>query len=354
MANDTDFFMPNDRAFAARYLPYHNSALRTIDPVRVMDGRIYEKRALQDWFALHESSPMTGLPMDTDFEEERVLAKRIEQWSQGLDIGEVEERDGPPPKRQRLNDSSISFPAWTITFSHDLDNWSITISPSESLSRLYDLAFRRLNMKAPTNRAQIRLLYDAKLLPNDRAYAPIRMWLRPDALLMVELPAVAPSPGRYFPDFRSGCLIKVYLWHTPERPEFSYWEPLSTSSRVMSVLLRYVHWLQVELGELFQSASDLMLHTLVPGLEDCIARFRAPHLWRPLKDLILQDSTPGWLGNDPWIIRPSDRQSMPSVPSLSDCRFWGESVAGVKSSDQRLYPGDRRASSSSSLQALIP
>jgi len=74
----------------------------------------------------------------------------------------------------------------------------------------------------------------------------------------------------------------------------------------------------------------LRVLTSVQGLEDCLERYRKENLWRPLKDIILQKSAPGWLGNDPWLIPPSNRQD------------FGERVSRVLKFDIHEVIGKRR------------
>lgn len=240
--------------------------------------------------------------MDSEVKENQDLLKRITDWS--LDTS----AQSSAPKRRKMNDSSFTTPTLILTFMYYLESWSISISPMRNLSYLYDVAFRLVNTKSPTNRAYIQLHHDTNVLPSSDTIL-ISTRLKHNSIITIGLVAATPSPRQFFPDFCSRCLIKVYnTFDGP--PLYSYWEPLDTSALVFSILFRYSQISQEELGIYLNSTQLSRLTTITPakGLDDCVVRLTHIHIWRPLRDVIRQHTTSGWLGRDPIIVPPSNRE----------------------------------------------
>jgi len=244
--------------------------------------------------------------MDESTEENKVLLARIINWASN---GFEDETHAPAPKRRKISDQSAETVIWTLKFVHGYNTWSGFVSPSQSLGCLFDIAFRKLNTTNPTNKADIRLYYNTTTPIASDDDNTIRSRLQPSSLITVELPAITPSPGLWTSsDFRSGCLIKIYT-ESALVPVFSFWESLETPSRVFSVLFHYyrktvLDWLgDFEDPLLF---SHLNFYTLAPGFGDCLLKMGKVSLWQPLRDVIYQFATAGWLGDDPFIVPPSN------------------------------------------------
>jgi len=275
------------------------------EPVRATDGITYVKAALEKWFDFHPSlSPSTGMEMDESTEQDEALLTRIANWTSYA----AEEPRVGAPKRRRLNDHSADTVLWNVRFAHGYDQWSVSISPSQSLTTLYEIAFRKLNTKSPTNKAHIRLYSNTNILITSDDANLISSLLQPNCLITIELPPITPSPGLWFPDFRSSCLIKVYA-SADDEPIFSYWESITTLSRAFSILFRYYRFAAEVTYDSVRPAlfSHLNIYTSEKDVEDCILMLKEVPLWRPLRDIIYRCATVGSLGDDPFIVRPSNR-----------------------------------------------
>ncbi|KAL2421897.1 hypothetical protein ABEF95_001684 [Exophiala dermatitidis] len=80
------------------------------DPVVTTDGTIFERKAIERWYRISQSSPLTGLPVaDTELSYNHGLAQKIEAWVKAEDVVQ-----SVPPARKRLRSSS-GRPTWGLS-----------------------------------------------------------------------------------------------------------------------------------------------------------------------------------------------------------------------------------------------
>src|SRR5881394_1656351 len=111
------------------------------DPVLASDGMTYERNAIQRWFHIRNSSPLTGLELQSTFlRHNGPLYSRVRNWVQGDDI--LERPVARPMKRARVTRSSERF--LNLELFSRLGSFERRVPASLSIKDLYQIAFRGL------------------------------------------------------------------------------------------------------------------------------------------------------------------------------------------------------------------
>ncbi|KAJ4503131.1 hypothetical protein HRR77_008557 [Exophiala dermatitidis] len=227
------------------------------DPVVTTDGTIFERKAIERWYRISQTSPLTGLPVaDTQLSYDHGLAVKIEAWVKAEDVVQ-----SIPPARKRLRSSSgrptvrVHFVAPSVSFTRE-------VNTSASLVDLHKIVFRGL-----------RGLYTRFLLHLRGALLPcsdddLLQWgVSSDETISVTLLNAEEYGG---PDDPTGkgemCLVRVYEGSNENKELFKYWVPLHSGLTFESICFRYARFHTQNVGRSVppQDVSPWTVHRL-PG-----------------------------------------------------------------------------------------
>ncbi|KAL2399085.1 hypothetical protein ABEF93_007503 [Exophiala dermatitidis] len=186
------------------------------DPVVTTDGTIFERKAIERWYRISQTSPLTGLPVaDTELSYDHGLAVEVEAWVKAEDVVQ-----SIPPARKRPRSSSgrptvrVHFVALSVSFTRE-------VNTSASLVDLRKIVFRGL-----------RGLYTRFLLHLRGALLPcsdddpLQWGVSSDETISVTLLNAEEYGG---PDDPTGkgemCLVRVYEGSNENKELFKYWVP---------------------------------------------------------------------------------------------------------------------------------
>ncbi|KAF7194948.1 putative bifunctional E2/E3 enzyme [Pseudocercospora fuligena] len=114
------------------------------DAVKASDGFTYSRQAIEQWFSIRKSSPMTGLSLsDTHLAPDDEVSQAAADWVLGSDDNSCQA--SPPAKKTRL-----SVPNQTelkVTFLSKNGPFTRTIKADSSVNELYKVAFRGLKAR---------------------------------------------------------------------------------------------------------------------------------------------------------------------------------------------------------------
>ena len=229
-------------------------------PVTAMDGRTYERSAIQGWFQIRASSPMTGLPMATNLSANPQLETKIKRWVDGDRIAIVASSDERPSKRRRSTTQEFTN-AIRISFVYRLGTFDRLVLPDLSTEGLYELVFRGMGGK---HSKFALFLNTTQIQPNDGTIDKIG--ITDQATLQIRIPDNRTgSPFRQRRDDGEGemCLVKVYKMDY-HYPLFAFWAPKSTEATLSSVVFKY-----------WRSTADF-------GLSPAISNFSNWKVWTDL------------------------------------------------------------------------
>ena len=266
------------------------------------DGCSYERAPFETWYGEYKSSPLTGLPMRSDYRRNHRLLKRIQEWASGRNL---DLKRTIPAKRK----SDAMDDAWKLRVCYGLGSyqWIVELPPDRPLSFLTELAFRCLNTKVPTAITDISLYHGNTRLSSDRTELNSTA-IRDGDTLRVETTAplkpVEPSLKLY--DSVS-CLIKVYCG-SEDRAKVCFLVPKDTEASLLSILIRYRHWSDSDLTAEAVSLSDLELWTPDTESEALLKGYHPLKSSSSLRDVIQEYAVEGWLENDPILEKPLSRQ----------------------------------------------
>ena len=198
------------------------------DPVRTSDGFTFDRKAIERWFRIRKTSPLTGLPIDDiGLRHQEALSNQIKAWIQA---GEVIDSLPSTPKRSRRSRGSsrtvIDFVGPNVRFSREVPG-------SATLLDLHKLAFRGM-----------RGLYAKFSLYLSRAHLPAstenigQKGVRGSQTITISVNLEAPTADNVGSSTGEElCLVRVYGSDALSKELFSYWVTFSECS-VTSVLFR--------------------------------------------------------------------------------------------------------------------
>ncbi|KAM3414997.1 hypothetical protein BST61_g10134 [Cercospora zeina] len=204
------------------------------DPVTAVDGFTYSRPAIEQWFRIRTSSPMTGLPLQSPaLVPNDQLASSVVSWTRGVDTQEMSQ---PTPKKARL---TLSEDRAKITFLSKDGTFERDINSETTLADLYRLAFRGLKARFPV--FQLALHDSTPLGPSSASMKSQKIKNGDQIVIRIadEISAgggesASSTSGR---QAQSHVLIKVFRH---DRMQFSFWVPRSTSTTMQSIIWK--HW----------------------------------------------------------------------------------------------------------------
>ena len=197
---------------------------------------------------MYDVAPMSGLPIVSLFQKDHVLSRRIDDWATGRSI------IASVRAKRKFDDPEL----WQLQFHIQGKIVWVTISSVATLSHLYDLAFRCVNLKVPTELSSIRIFHaNTPVLSNNLTLSSTS--IKPgDAIKIETIPPYPFQSGGHFNYFsvRGQCLIKLYR-STWCKPDTCFWLSTDTNSRVISILIRYRAWSEASIMAEATTASKL-------------------------------------------------------------------------------------------------
>jgi ubiquitin-protein ligase len=199
------------------------------DPVTTSDNFTYDRRSIERWFQIRQSSPSTGLPLqDTTLRRNQPLYEQTTRWLSGEDIMQAAP---PAPKRSRLANRA-TCDELTLNFVTPAGTFTRKVPPTLSLTNLYKLAYRgmrglhksfALHVNGAVLESSERELRDRRIASGSQIVVNIH-----------------PAPGANLLTQDSGemCLIKVYTSCSATSETFAYWVPEHTTVSFASILFR--------------------------------------------------------------------------------------------------------------------
>lgn len=200
------------------------------DPVRTVDGFTFDRKAIERWYRIRNTSPLTGLAIsDTTLRHNEVLANQIKSWVRADDV--VQSLPSTP-KRTRLSirqaKTVIEFVAPSVRFTRDVPG-------SATLIDLHKIAFRGMrgiHASFALYFGSVRLVCcdDGMATKGISGYQTI-------TIVPNHTPQDAMAGDATGEDM---ALIKLYASHDPSNMLFSYWIPTHAQLTVGSIIFR--HW----------------------------------------------------------------------------------------------------------------
>ena len=202
------------------------------DPVKTTDGFTFDRKAIERWFRIRKTSPLTGLPIqDTSLRHLEALSKHIKSWVQAEDV--LESLPSTPKRLRRTRATSealIDFVAPTLRFSRQVPG-------SATLLDLHKVAFR--GMRGLFTQFSL-YAGGTHLPPSDENIRGKGIRGNQTITISPNHTLQEPTPGKSITQ-EDVCLVRVYdRWASPTEELFSYWVPLHSELTVASVLFR--HW----------------------------------------------------------------------------------------------------------------
>ncbi|PIA90444.1 putative bifunctional E2/E3 enzyme [Cercospora beticola] len=204
------------------------------DPVQAVDGFTYSRSAIEQWFGVRTSSPMTGLPLQSQaLVANDELASAVVSWIRGADMQEASQ---PPAKKARL---SLPEQHAKITFLSKDGAFDREITPETTVADLYQLAFR--GMKARFMVFQLALHDSTPLDPSSSLAHSHNIHDGDQIFIRIADENSTRSGESSHSASGSGqaeghALIKVYR---NDQVNFSFWVPRSTSGTTQSIIWKY-------------------------------------------------------------------------------------------------------------------
>ena len=197
------------------------------DAVKASDGFTYSRSAIEQWFEIRMSSPMTGLPLqDKNVTSNDEVSAGVSSWILATDLQEI---SPPPAKKTRLSTSKRII----VTFLSKDGKFEREISSETSVSDLYKLAFR--GMKARFTVFQLSLEDSTTLWPSTTIRA-VSQGISNGEQISVRIADEVETPRASTTRAQDHALIKVF-----ESSEmlFSFWVPRMTSGTMQTIIWKY-------------------------------------------------------------------------------------------------------------------
>lgn len=193
------------------------------DPVTTSDNFTYERRSIERWFQIRQSSPSTGLPLsDLTLRRNQLVHNQTVRWVAGEDIlqaaSQATDRSRHPRTRSVVT-LRLNFVTPAGTFTRDLPS-------TLPLSDLYKIAYRGMR---GVHKSFLLHLRGSLLVSSDQQLR--RCGITTGSDIVASLQPVHGDPAvSTETESREMCLIKVYESSSESSFElFSYWIPYDTS-----------------------------------------------------------------------------------------------------------------------------
>ncbi|KAI5358581.1 putative ubiquitin-conjugating enzyme E2, von Willebrand factor, type A, U-box [Septoria linicola] len=203
------------------------------DPVKAADGFTYSRPAIEQWFNIRLSSPMTGLPLQSRaLTTNDGVAAAVTSWITGSNLQEAPEAPRPA-KKTRLSLSKrivVKFLSKDGSFDRELTN-------ETTVSDLHRIAFR--GMKARFVTFQLALDDEMALQPSNIVLASSVNVTNGKQIVIRIAGDDDPTPNTLAVNTASRnmpALVKVYRYSDLL---FSYWTDRDTTQTLTSVLWKF-------------------------------------------------------------------------------------------------------------------
>lgn len=198
------------------------------DPVRTVDGFTFDRKAIERWYRIRKTSPLTGLAVqDTTLRHNELLANQIKAWVKADDV--IQSLPSTP-KRTRLSirqtKAVIEFVAPGVRFTRE-------VPATATLLDLHKIAFRGM-----------RGMYaDFALYLGSVRLMCCEENMATKGVIGNQTVTVVPNNDPQDPASENAadddmCLVRVYASHNPAVVRFNYWIPTRSQLTIASVLFR--------------------------------------------------------------------------------------------------------------------
>ncbi|KAK8209080.1 hypothetical protein M8818_003775 [Zalaria obscura] len=219
------------------------------DPVTAADGHTYSRQAISQWFQIRQSSPLTGLPLETtDVTSNPERAEEVDRWIGGDDLLPPDQiRTLRRRRRPSTNHIQIKFFSLLTSFERD-------VPPMFTVIDLYRLAFRGTRAR----HTNFRLFLNNNVLePSEDTITTKGITAGSHVHIKAgdDIPTVNGETETQSPE--QLCLIKVYS--STKDLLCSFWVPTGTKATLASVLMRY--WAHIYRREPLREYKDVRVWT---------------------------------------------------------------------------------------------
>ncbi|KAK5729804.1 ubiquitin-conjugating enzyme E2 N [Elasticomyces elasticus] len=222
------------------------------DAVTATDGHTYSREAIERWFSIRTSSPMTGLALtDTTLTENRAICDKVSAWIDGDDQATALSVKG----------------SLTISFASPYGTFERRVAGNTTMAAVHKLAFRGLGGRYTV----FQLAKDNIVLPaspNTVLQRGLRAGDRVTIRVADEADLAPPRASAGVVGRLDICLIKVYA--SGSRFLFAYWTKTTTAATMASILWKY--WRHMSVTGQAINTSDLfeVWHSLRDSGDHCI------------------------------------------------------------------------------------
>ncbi len=209
------------------------------DPVKTVDEFIFDRKAIERWYRIRNSSPLTGLPVeDTSLRHQQLLSNQIKAWVKAEDVvGSLPSSPKRTRKNARHSSTVIEFIAPTVRFSREIPG-------SATLLDLHKVAFRGMRGLYPS----FSLYMGGVHLPCTEENTGMKGVVGNQTItISPNHTPTGDAPGGTTTQDQM-CLIQVYRDDRSEEM-FNYWVPLHSELTFISILFRNWRFDVQDVGE---------------------------------------------------------------------------------------------------------
>ncbi|KAH7330116.1 hypothetical protein BKA65DRAFT_51346 [Rhexocercosporidium sp. MPI-PUGE-AT-0058] len=214
------------------------------DPVFTCDGFTFDRNAIERWFQVRDSSPLTGLILEnTELRSNGELSIRIKHWIGGEDVIGAIGETGPATRSGTSSNGTI-----TVRFFSRLGDFTRVVPKTMSVSDLYKVAFRGLKGRHPKFQMHCKNVF---LAPSNSNLSSAN--ILNNSIIHINAPEESSSANLSSTDeFEELCLIKIY--QSVGQMLFSYWIPKKTTNTFASVIFKYWRFQAKNIGTLWYAS----------------------------------------------------------------------------------------------------
>jgi hypothetical protein len=205
------------------------------DAAKATDGFTYSRRAIEKWFQIRKSSPMTGLPLeDTTLNFDDEISSAVTDWIKGTDL----KLSVPPAKQPPLAPPSV-LEHMKITFLTSRGKFERSITSEATVYDLYRLAFR--GMQATSIVFQLVMDESTTLNPSNDAAGSMGVRNGKQIVVRIADDADMATGGstratKKSPQSHDHAMVKVYQ---DSDMLFSFWVKRGIPQTFASIIWKY-------------------------------------------------------------------------------------------------------------------
>jgi hypothetical protein len=203
------------------------------DAVTASDGHTYSRAAIERWFDVRLSSPMTGLQLsDRSLADNTTICDSANDWISGNDISAAL----AGASSQTAPGDHDNHAVLTLDFITPFGSFEREVPRSMHLLTLHQLIFRGLKGRTPI----FQLAKGSNVLQPYTRLTVNAARLRDDDKINVRI--ADETDHQQGPTGRASqnhSLIKVYEPHDVDKPAFSCWEKTGTTHTLSSIVWKY-------------------------------------------------------------------------------------------------------------------